>query len=1017
MNAAAWTILIVGGDHECREEIASLVRGIARLVHDAPTGDAAAAMAGGADCLVVAGTLPDMDVADLLALLNNAIPSVVISDLPPASLLRAGATEVIPPAVLTAAALSHAIATATARHGLAPAASIRRSDAEVLETESTLRSFYESSELLMGVVELPDDDSDIIHVYDNPAAEKFLGVAGGRFQSANQLGIPPAARDLWIAHYRASQASATPVRFEYCHSHDDPVWLSSVVAFIGLAGNGRARFSYITDNITRQKQIEAQHLEGESHFAMALHAGQLGFWDWNIATGHVHYGGRWSKMLGYADGELEPHVRVWERLVHPDDLAPVTKILTDHLEGRTEFYEAEHRLRHKNGSWRWVLTRGQVVHRSPDGTALRAVGTHADITERKHAEERLRESEERFRLLVEASSQAVWEATPDGKVAADSPSWRAFTGQSAAEWLAHGWAASVHPDDYHRALETWHAHATQIDAVYSDQFRFLRADGAWRWTQVVAAPLHDADGRLMKWVGMNTDITEQKEAEDRLRESESFYRQILESIPGMTFTWTPEGDCDFISQQWIDFTGVPATEQFGHGWIEMLHPDDRQRTFDAWQAAVENRGAYDLEYRVRGAGGSYQWFKVRGRAIRDYSGKIVRWFGAAVNVDDLVRAEEALREADRRKDEFLAMLAHELRNPLAPILNVVEILRRTSGNNPSLEPLHEVIERQVRHLVRLVDDLLDVSRVSSGKVQLRKSELNLLEVVNQAVETHRPLIAERQHELVLNLPAEPVRVHGDPVRLAQIVGNLLNNAAKYSDPGGRIRLSLTLTEDLDRPLAHLSIIDTGRGIDPAALSSIFDLFFQADKTIDRSEGGLGLGLSLVKSLAIMHGGNVEARSTGRGHGSEFIVTLPTIPHPVDHPVPAPAVPAAAPAGLRVLVVDDNRDSADSMSQLLRLNGHHVHTAHDGQQAVALAIREQPDVVLLDIGLPILNGYDACRAIRNAGLHDSLIVAMTGYGQPDDRKLSREANFDAHLVKPVDFATIIELIRQKELASL
>jgi signal transduction histidine kinase/CheY-like chemotaxis protein len=426
---------------------------------------------------------------------------------------------------------------------------------------------------------------------------------------------------------------------------------------------------------------------------------------------------------------------------------------------------------------------------------------------------------------------------------------------------------------------------------------------------------------------------------------------------------------------------------------------------------VENRGSYDLEYRVRSHAGNYEWFKVRSRAIRDSSGEIVRWFGAAVNVDDLVRAKTALREADQRKDEFLAMLAHELRNPLAPILSAVEILRLTRGTDHDPATFHDVIERQVQHLTLLVDDLLDVSRVSTGKIQLQNAPFDLVSAAEQAVEIHQPFINDRQHQLTVVLAAEPISIVGDSGRISQVIGNLLNNAAKYSEPGSAIHLIVDSDTTTSPPTAVVRVRDDGRGIDPAAIPHLFDLFFQDGRTLDRAEGGLGLGLSLVKSLVHLHGGSVDVHSAGRGHGAEFTVRLPLAPAdaPALPPLP-PVTQAPAPSAPKcILVVDDNVHLADSMTELLRLTGHDVHTARDGQQAVDLAVDLRPDVILMDIGLPKLNGYDACRAMRRAGLHDTLIVAITGYGQPSDRALSQQASFDAHLVKPVSFNSILDII--------
>jgi CheY-like chemotaxis protein/anti-sigma regulatory factor (Ser/Thr protein kinase) len=346
---------------------------------------------------------------------------------------------------------------------------------------------------------------------------------------------------------------------------------------------------------------------------------------------------------------------------------------------------------------------------------------------------------------------------------------------------------------------------------------------------------------------------------------------------------------------------------------------------------------------------------------------------------------------------------------MAPIRNAVEILRLMGSNEPTLAAALDMIERQVTHMVRLVDDLLDVSRVSRGKIQLQKKPLDLAEVVQQAVETSRKLIEARRHELSVTLPEEPIRIEGDFTRLAQVVLNLLDNAAKYTDKGGKIWLTVEKTLET----AVIRIRDTGRGIDATALKSLFDLFFQADRNLDRSDGGLGIGLSLVKSLVQMHDGTVEAHSAGRGKGSEFVVCLPCMTATsVERSTEKAVAPVTPSSRLRILVVDDLRDSANSMALLLQLEGHEVLTAHDGRQAVEIALRERPDVVLLDIGLPELNGYQACKAMREGGLAETLIVAMTGYGQDQDRRRSQQAGFDAHLVKPLDLLAIRELLARR-----
>lgn len=375
---------------------------------------------------------------------------------------------------------------------------------------------------------------------------------------------------------------------------------------------------------------------------------------------------------------------------------------------------------------------------------------------------------------------------------------------------------------------------------------------------------------------------------------------------------------------------------------------------------------------------------------------------------------EALREADQRKDEFLAMLAHELRNPLAPISNAVEILGLETHPPPTLKAARDIIRRQVSHLVRLVDDLLDVSRVSRGKIKLQKIPCDLRIVVQHAVETIRPFIDCRKQKLNLVLPSDALRVDADVTRLSQVVSNLLNNAAKYTEEGGEIWLTVEKTSDPEslENEAVIRVRDNGRGLDASTLKNLFQLFYQADQNLDRSEGGLGIGLSLVKNLVEMHGGTVEAESAGRGCGSLFTVRLPYQETPpaagTDHP--KPSVPA--PHSLRMLVVDDNVDSAESIAMLLQMEGHTVLTSHDGKRAVEVALRERPEVVLLDIGLPYLDGFQACRAMREGGMADSLIVAMSGYGQEEDRRRSKEAGFDAHLIKPVEFQKLRDILAER-----
>jgi signal transduction histidine kinase/DNA-binding response OmpR family regulator len=392
---------------------------------------------------------------------------------------------------------------------------------------------------------------------------------------------------------------------------------------------------------------------------------------------------------------------------------------------------------------------------------------------------------------------------------------------------------------------------------------------------------------------------------------------------------------------------------------------------------------------------------------------------AAVALEN-ARLLEELRQADRRKDEFLAMLAHELRNPLAPLRNALEVVRlRGSERRQAVRQSWDMIERQIGHLTRLVDDLLDVSRITGGKITLKKEIIEVAEVVRRAVETSRPLIEARKHRLEVRLPPAPLYLDGDLTRLAQVLLNLLNNAAKYTEEGGRITLSVeTVAAPSSSPEILLRVRDTGVGIPPDILPKVFDLFTQADRTLDRSQGGLGIGLTLVRRLVAMHGGSVSAFSAGPGTGSEFVVRLPLYGDPVPaahgdgHEVQVRMLPH------RILVVDDNRDSALSLAMLLQLAGNEVETAHDGPDALQAAGRFHPDVALLDIGLPRMDGYELARRLRRLpGLKRVRLAALTGYGSEEDRRRSREAGFNYHLVKPIEMETLQTLLANLPAADL
>ena len=500
-----------------------------------------------------------------------------------------------------------------------------------------------------------------------------------------------------------------------------------------------------------------------------------------------------------------------------------------------------------------------------------------------------------------------------------------------------------------------------------------------------------------------------------LRESEAKFRTIADAMPQMVWSTLPDGYHDYYNEQWYSYTGVPRNSTDGDGWNDIFHPDDSERSWAAWRASLATGKTYEIQYRLRHHSGVYRWVLGRALPVRNDAGDIIRWMGTCTDIDDQKQAEDELRQASLRKDEFLAMLAHELRNPLAPISSAAQLLMLAHADPARAHKAGDIILRQVRHMTDLVDDLLDVSRVTRGLVQIERGELELKDVLHSAIEQARPLMDARQHQLTVVQTEARTRVLGDRTRLVQVVVNLLNNAAKYTPQGGHIALSL----ELDGNDACIMVTDNGSGIDAALLPYVFDLFIQAERTPDRAQGGLGLGLALVKRITALHNGSVLAQSEGLGQGSSFMILLPLLPQagqPAVAPAPAPARPALplpAAGGVRVMIVDDHPDGVRALADLLAAQGHEVLMAEDGASALALAAGRSIDAFILDIGLPDMDGHALARRLRASPEGGAaLLVALTGYGQAQDRLLSKAAGFDHHFVKPADGAALAAVLGQR-----
>ncbi len=729
--------------------------------------------------------------------------------------------------------------------------------------------------------------------------------------------------------------------------------------------------------------------------------------------------------------------RTLEQVLGPEFWPRVAAQMDAAFEGRVVEYETEARYAH--GGTRWIRVI-YTPHKSAEGAVLGLVAMVTDISDRKRAERRasliakVHDMLSRAASVNEAAQQVAELLVREfglsrcllGQVEGDPDSIRIFQWSSRSEessqtgdyrladflseteqqQVAGGKplviddvAIGRSPEAVARYRALGVGAVVSVPYVSEGQRKFALAaekSAAYHWREdeveffrEVAAVLYAQFDRAR--------------AEQAVYDSERRYRllaSVLTDIPCAV-----DGAGRFLAQQetWLRYTGQTFEQASGYGWFAVLHPDDRGPTRSAWEVALRTGHPFEVRARLwHVATAQHRHVIARATPLVDERGEIREWVGAITDIHEETEQALALIDADRRKDEFLATLAHELRNPLAPIRNGLYILKATGKAEGALANVHAMLERQVRHLVRLVDDLLEVSRITRGRVELRKEFTDVQAVIASAVEASKPAIDEAGHVLTVNLPPQPLPLCADPVRLAQVLTNLLNNAAKFTERCGNISVSASR----DGMNAVIAVRDDGRGIAPEKLSHIFDLFAQAE----HGPGGLGIGLTLARRLVELHGGTIEARSEGLRRGSEFTVRLPLDsagPAESDAPAELTDVPAAA---YRVLVVDDNKDAADSLGILLALQGFETRTAYDGHAALETLDDFRPAVILLDLGMPGMSGYEVAERVRQHPHGTQVVtVALSGWGQARDRERTREAGIAHHLVKPVDPEALRELL--------
>jgi two-component system CheB/CheR fusion protein len=574
---------------------------------------------------------------------------------------------------------------------------------------------------------------------------------------------------------------------------------------------------------------------------------------------------------------------------------------------------------------------------------------------------------------------------------------------------------NVRPSDIGRALTDFTHSAREIPPMptfetvmtlskpIENEVQLL--DGRFYLRRVLPYKTHEgaATGVVVTFI----DLTERKTNERELQVSEERFRLMADNAPALIWKADEQMMVTWLNKPWQEFVGKPIEELLETGLLADINPEDLPECEAVFKSAVARQSSFEINYRMRSKSGAWRWFLNHGRSLFDAGGQYVGFIGSCFDITEQREAQDLLREADRRKDQFLATLAHELRNPLAPLRTGLAMLNQSPEAAQAGKTL-DMMERQVAHMVRLIDDLMDVSRISQGRINLKKERVDIRTIIGAAVEESAPIIGQANHELSIRLPNEPVNVNADSARIVQAVSNLLINAAKYTPNEGKIDIDVQSTDDE----VVIRVTDSGVGIPAELVPMLFEPFSQADRTLPQSQGGLGLGLSLVRWTVENHGGYVRVQSEGVGLGSQFIIHLPSMP-----PDARPEAPQAVQshqiggAARRILVVDDNRDGAEVLSLLLSRDGHQVKTAHSGKEAIQIANEFTPEIVLLDIGLPEMSGHEVARTLRQSPkLANVILVAITGWGADTDKKKALESGFNFHMTKPVEVKALRDLIR-------
>jgi PAS domain S-box-containing protein len=763
-----------------------------------------------------------------------------------------------------------------------------------------------------------------------------------------------------------------------------------------------------THAVQTAARLDQELREASRRLVLATSAAAIGIYDIDVVTGAVRLDERVRELFGFGAEERVTHDALMEH-VHPDDREARRAALERGLDPRGDGrYRCEYRtVPTAAGAARWIASSGQVSF-DEESRPVRLVGVMQDVTARRELEEELRRAAARFERQVRLFD-GVASTTPDFVYLFDLRGRFLYANRRLLEVWGMELPDIVGKTPRELGYEQWHhdLHMREIAQVVATRqpikgevpFRAPKT-GIYGVYEYIFTPVFGADGAVETIAGTTRDVTERKQAEEAVRDAQERLSAVIEQLPVAVGVLDPGGRFVLGNEALRSYgvTALPSQDSEQRPRWTVYDEAGDELPPEAWPGARALRGEIvtsGVEAVYRRDDGSEVCAILAAVPLRKRTGEQTGIIVVIQDVTRLKRAEEELRRANQQKADFLAVLSHELRNPLAAIGNGVHLLERAQPSSDVWRRAAEVLRRQAEHLTRLVDDLLDVTRISRGRVELQRRRLDLRDVVRQTTDDLRSLFEPRGVLLRVEPMAAPAPLEGDPVRLAQVVANLLHNAAKFTPAGGTVSVALSA----EGGSATVSVRDSGDGIDPGELERVFEPFVQGRQGMARTRGGLGLGLALVKAFAELHGGSVRAESAGPGRGATFEVTLPLASAAADA-APAARRPAAGPAPRDILVIEDNVDVGRTLADVLELQGHRVRVATDGRGGLELARQRPPDVILCDVGLPDMSGYDVARAVRaDVALAATRLVALTGYAQPEDRRSAREAGFDAHLAKP------------------